>query len=48
MKQLLFEHTTAESSTLGTLLYIVNHLSDKIRSDLNISKTMNWNPLFLK
>ena len=31
-----FEFTPTETSTGGTLLYIVNHLSYKRRSDLNI------------
>ena len=33
-----FEHTPTESSAGGPILYIVNHLSYKTRSDLNIYK----------
>ena len=33
-----FGHTPTESSAGGTLLYIADHLSYKIHSDLNIYK----------
>ena len=42
------EFTPTETSAVGTLLSIANHLSYKCRNDLNIYKKMNLNLLILK
>ena len=43
-----FEHTPTESSAGGTLLYIANHLSYKIRSDFNIYKKFELESTFVE
>ena len=43
-----FEHTPTESSSGGTLLYIANHLSYKIRSALNIYKKFELESTFFE
>ena len=43
-----FEHTPTESSAGGTLLYIANHLSYKIRSGLKICKKFELESTFIE
>ena len=43
-----FEHTPTESYAGGTLLYIVNHLSYKTRTDLNTYKKFELESTFVE
>ena len=48
MNNFSFEFTPAESSAGGTLLYIINHLSNKLRLDLNIYKSNKLESTFIE
>ena len=48
MNNFSFEFTPAESSAGGTLLYITNHLSNKLRLDLNIYKSNKLESTFIE
>ena len=43
-----FEHISTESSTGGSLLYIANHLSYKIRSDLRVYTKFELESTFIE